>query len=298
MGVANGGGVAGRRIGSSRHRHRHRLGRRTFGFDEREAAREVLGHAPPAWQANDLPPVDIYVGAPADPPQSPWNDACGVWGFAVPAPAANAATGSMGTFFGNPRGARLVEDGFITTAVSFDGADDRFEAEVDPCGPELTAYAWVRQLSAEAGITPIVAANGGRKNGQRVDWGLAIVDGQELQAHGRSTGTVIVAADYPEDGEWHHVGLRWTAGGLSLFLDGFQVGGGDLTPPPNALMEPVISIAGFVGGPNTGSVAHLAGLVDEVTVFAGDPSDAWFQAVAENQATPESTYLVGAPYPL
>ncbi|MEM6292913.1 MAG: LamG-like jellyroll fold domain-containing protein [Myxococcota bacterium] len=271
-----------------------------FEYIEVDPARGVLDFwvELPVWRTGGATPVDVYIDAPPDPPQSPWQHACAVWSFDLPAVAENLATGTMGTFFGGVAAQPPLDEGVVAQALAFDGLDDRFEAEVTPCGPELTAYAWVRQLSAEAGIRPIVAANSGWENGQRVDWGLAIVDGEELQARGRSSGTITIGSGYPDDGDWHHVGLRWSGDGLSLFLDGTEVGGGNLSPPPNVFAEPIISVAGFVGGPNIGSAGHLNARVDEVSVFAGAPPAAWFESVVENQADPEATYAVGRPYPL
>lgn len=245
--------------------------------------------------------VELVVGFPRVPPQSPWVDFQHVWHLDGDG-LVDVAGPSSGEYSGYVQ-REGIEEGIVGASRAFDGADD-VAAVSGLTDPSMTfaVYGWARIDADPDDEVPLFARNAGPPHEELaedndVDWAITVDENGDVRALLRTMSGVVMptATQVVKDGGWHHYGLSVQSNVLWFYIDGYQTYAIFSALPINAFAS-TLSMAGWSGETAAGDPL-FHGALDEVTLTYRELPQTWMLAVYDNQVFPEGTYIVGAPVP-
>jgi hypothetical protein len=178
-------------------------------------------------------------------------------------------------------------EGIAGPALAFYANGTYLAMATQKMGPQpLTVSLWLKTTSsAPAGVAGFLESSAG--SDRRFDHAIRIAERGQLMFGVLRTSTIPVTVSSLtgyNDGDWHHVVGRFGSAGQYLFVDGEPIAdnptrsgavsylgswcfGGDfsIAPPPTTPDTPV----------PPGS--YFAGMLDEIQIVEGEPSDAWIR---------------------
>jgi sialidase-1 len=197
-------------------------------------------------------------------------------------------------------GAAATADGAFGGAVAFDGADDAIRLPYRDSLPlgegDFTVSLWFR-YAATTGTRPFLWMGGvgsaspqvwvrGEPESGRVRALITARQGADPAA----SSSVNTSVPY-NDGAWHHLSLTRADGRLTLTVDGTETA--SAADVPGSVSRN--SVFGVHLGQGVDSRTHLAGSLDEVSVYDRALSEAELTALRERNAAPSDAAVLALP---
>lgn len=190
------------------------------------------------------------------------------------------------------RGGATTDAGKVGKALQLDGSDDRvevpFASTLDLANSDFTWSAWFRYSETGGSHTLIWAYRMGSNTTPQV-WLRAEPGSNRIRAllgSDHDWGRSVTASGARNDGEWHHVALRRDGGRLTMWLDGVEEAGTDVSAFGSVTAGKEFGVHGFHIGQRVDGANRFNGSMDDVRIYRRALSD---QEIAQLNNTQNPT---------
>jgi hypothetical protein len=223
-----------------------------------------------------------YGGSAADPPNDLWDGYEMVFHL-------DSETDSAGGDDATNHGSEEAV-GMIGSGRSFDGVEQYIDTDNKTDLDSWSVSLWVRAadvpMTSEGPNGPLM-----REGNYQVLWDHD--DDQMIGTATVKTGRDVFDASFGmmDGGQWYHLAATFDGEDLRSYRDGKLITTNDM-PNGKAAHTKEAAVIGRTAKKSDEPFAFFAGIVDEVRVYDGVRSDAWYDASYRNQSDPASFYVV------